>query len=1056
MRPYQHSPAQQGVALVTALLMLLLLLSLAVGFTLLVTSEQQSNGLDLDHTQTFYAAYGAMEQLNAQLGQLFGSNPQHVLATDIQHLTQTPPVFTGINFFDPSNGPSGGSGFEISPVQTDANGNPLAVPGQINSGPYQGLQGLITDYNITISAQSNNFSLTTGEYGGTGTNRYGSEIRLRRQIQTVAIPVFQFGIFSQTDLSFFPGPNFNFGGRVATNGDLYLANGTSGNYLILSDKVSAYGDIIRNQLSNGLNSTTTPTFAAQYPGAVVITTSPNGAFTGTPPPSPLAPATGATYRTFASTEGSISGGSSGGCNTTTGQPVNSGRTVNSSWTTLSISSYNANLIDGAFGCPRGTGAKNLQLPLLNQTAVSQGATALSLIKEPPATEAPSTSAIFPYRFFAYPVGTGYAMLRILIADTQNEILAEPTVSSGAPMALFCAPGPLSTCTNLSAQSLPAASVTGAPNSPATLPPWAASSGTANAPTIGSSTKSTTKGTGDWYKAHYPRLWGYIKIEYASATSSGASGTDPGAIAWTDVTAEILSLGTTGRNLSNITWLTPSGSANPGNPISGTGNGDGTVGTCREPYPNAILRFQRLTDVPSTGTCGYANPPGANGPSSISTVDSDFIPLMLFDPREGELRDTAPAGVTGASCTPTNCLSLSGTMYYVELDVTNLSRWFRGLIGNWSSRTVPSTSTSPPLAGFLVYFSDRRNNQPCSPTTTCPSSTSQKLGNLGYEDFVNPASSTGQPNGTLDTGEDLNGNNALLPGGTYTAQPLDTYGNYPSFYPWSTTGTYAGSTSPSNLQSGSAYGNNLIAPASGTKLYTTSPTIVTISEARDNPAMFFRRALKLTDAQAFNLGNCGASIPCGLTIAAENPVYVEGNYNATGSLSPVTYTGTDYPSAVIADSVTLLSINWNDINSYLYPYSFYPYLQSCSYATNRCANSAATYYRTAVLAGKGVSFPLPTAGSPGPDFGTDGGVHNFLRYIENWQGTLAYTGSIASFYFNVQGVGTYKCCNTVYSPPTRGYSFNTNFATPTLLPPRTPAFTDINTLGFTQLILPSQQ
>ena len=51
----------------------------------------------------------------------------------------------------------------------------------------------------------------------------GSEVKLQRTTQTVGIPMFQFGIFSATDLSFFPGPNFNFGGRTATNGNLFLA-----------------------------------------------------------------------------------------------------------------------------------------------------------------------------------------------------------------------------------------------------------------------------------------------------------------------------------------------------------------------------------------------------------------------------------------------------------------------------------------------------------------------------------------------------------------------------------------------------------------------------------------------------------------------------------------------------------------------------------------------------------------------------------------------------------------------------------------------------------------
>jgi hypothetical protein len=44
---------------------------------------------------------------------------------------------------------------------------------------------------------------------------------------------------------------------------------------------------------------------------------------------------------------------------------------------------------------------------------------------------------------------------------------------------------------------------------------------------------------------------------------------------------------------------------------------------------------------------------------------------------------------------------------------------------------------------------------------------------------------------------------------------------------------------------------------------------------------------------------------------------------------------------------------------------------------------------------------------------------------------------------------------VYSPPTRGYNFDVEFLQPNLLPPRTPLFRDVNTTGFTQLLLPTQ-
>jgi hypothetical protein len=154
--------------------------------------------------------------------------------------------------------------------------------------------------------------------------------------------------------------------------------------------------------------------------------------------------------------------------------------------------------------------------------------------------------------------------------------------------------------------------------------------------------------------------------------------------------------------------------------------------------------------------------------------------------------------------------------------------------------------------------------------------------------------------------------------------------------------------------------------------------------------------------------------------------------------------------VIADAMTLLSNSWNDANSFACPYG----LGGGGVCNFRSA--ATTTYRLAVAAGKGISFPQPVGYTTYQDFGTDGGVHNFLRMVENWGGqTLFYHGSIVSFYYNRQATGAYKCCTTVYSPPTRGYNFDTDFLTPSLLPPRTPMFRDVNTVGFSQMILPNQ-
>ena len=39
------------------------------------------------------------------------------------------------------------------------------------------------------------------------------------------------------------------------------------------------------------------------------------------------------------------------------------------------------------------------------------------------------------------------------------------------------------------------------------------------------------------------------------------------------------------------------------------------------------------------------------------------------------------------------------------------------------------------------------------------------------------------------------------------------------------------------------------------------------------------------------------------------------------------------------------------------------------------------------------------------------------------GTVNYRGSIATFFYSRQAIGTYKCCTTVYGAPTRQFSFD---------------------------------
>jgi len=349
---------ESGIALISTLLILVLLGALLTGFIVSVNSDQGLIAIDRDQNRAYYAAQAGLEKLTADLGTLFDSNYAPTTA-EINALAAAPPVLTGISF----TSPDGGSGYQIT-YPVDGAGRPVSVTRTIPSGPYEGLVGIITQYTMTVTART-----TTG-----------SEVRMRRALQTVAVPVFQFGIFSETDLSFHAGPDFAFGGRVHTNGNLFLAEGDN-NDLDLTSRVTALGEVVRTNLINGHVVTDT------YNGRVNVITSPG------------------VTRPLEQNEGSIEGAFPSDPNDPT-------------WTNLSIGTYNGNIRNGR------TGARRMDLPL-----VDNNATPVDLIRRPLVNENTANPDLFRQRYFAM------ASLRILLSDTAAEITSLPTVTAGAPVQL---------------------------------------------------------------------------------------------------------------------------------------------------------------------------------------------------------------------------------------------------------------------------------------------------------------------------------------------------------------------------------------------------------------------------------------------------------------------------------------------------------------------------------------------------------------------------------------------------------------------------------------------
>jgi hypothetical protein len=318
---------------------------------------------------------------------------------------------------------------------------------------------------------------------------------------------------------------------------------------------------------------------------------------------------------------------------------------------------------------------------------------------------------------------------------------------------------------------------------------------------------------------------------------------------------------------------------------------------------------------------------------------------------------------------------------------------------------------------------------------------------GLNDTVNASSVIGLPNGALE------------PASYYTYSPENVAGKVPAFLDtWGAANLGAGFGIPAATMAQPYYING-----------NTAGIATCATTAEWNMVTGPRHVLRLVDggmngttsylphpASVATTGN-------GFTVASEEPVYVWGDYNS-GPADPFWPSGAapagalHSAAAIIADSVTLLSnppsvsaqpvanVGWTDIQSMLSPAN----------TGNRPGNTS--YYRVAIAAGKSVPFPEPAwATAAGlKDFGTDGGMHNFLRYLENRGANGAsvnYVGSLISMYYSQYATGNFKCCSAVYGAPTRNYFFDTQFLNPNNLPPGTPMFQDVVSLSYHQNFTP---
>lgn len=948
---------EKGSAMVIALMVMTLLLGFVALAISRTTTETIAASNDAAETRAFEAAHASLEVMTRNFNKNFETS-LNITSADITRIQgQHPPGFSEYVF-------------NQTITQTESTKD-VVLTGEM----FQGLYALRDEWQLNTSATR---------------SQDGVQVLLRRRFFNDRIPIFQFGIFYDDDLEFHPGPRFDFGGRVHSNGHLFLQ---ANDGLYFASKVSSAKSVFTDVSKNGTSWT-------NWDDEVYIKNASGN------------------YVQLKSTMGSV-----------LNSVVNGSPVITAPWPTAYASAAwnsNRNLFQGNLIA----NSKPLELPIkLNSDISETNVDLVELVKRGKqvgdlwnAASPSGTPNVIPVvagtsddRITAADRFYNKTGIRVSLADSKAK-LPGCVQASGAAVTGWCGVRLDGDTSGSNSSAAANGTRTGGTTT----------SGYQPRAMTGSPSYQATTLNGDRFYMSGKETW--IKIEtvvFNAATQNYDT---------QDITQDFLALGITeaAPNVSSEFSIIDSNyNANaydsrsiiklqrfmiPGTAIPNTTGATSTTGYISTGnFGSRDYNYVMPATVSSTTSSNRCNDTGdaattVNGGThgSFPAVDRAHwktatveglsnkygcvipVPIKMFDTREGLYNDTDTVFDPTASGNYGQNVPWAGVMSIIDIDVANLRAFLSGTYdARMPSGTPYATATGhvlrstdiPQNQGWVFYVSDRRGDWDFD-------------GEYDMEDIF------GNNDNQMQPGEDVNKTGNLQRDFTNEAVRYTGTGNH------------------------------------------ISPDIAAVFEHK-----YYRRGVRLINGSTLP-GIYDATTPAntrGFTVASENGVYVFGNYNATGIASVGTPTpSTDYlpqntslhiPASICADAVTILSNNWKDALSFREPFNL----------GGRTTSETTT--RFAMISGDTITSLNGTPNQGGGDPRLNGGVHNFLRFLERWDDRLNYSGSLINLYNAHNNNGAFKCCNNVYSPPTRNWVFDATFLDANRLPPGTPYFQSIQITGF---------